>query len=154
MFSPVVDIKSKRYEDVENIYDYIVEQEELKRLKREKILAKKKQEKKKLMMLQLDDKQSNRSEYSDSENNSSQFSDDEIDDDSDGLSIDDTHDFIEPREDYEYDENCLIDQGGSQIIDYPNQRLHDDEVASQTFTSDLDADLHSYKKDGGDVSYN
>ena len=26
-------------------------------------------------------------------------------------------------------------------------------MASQTFTSDLDADLHSYKKDG-DISYN
>jgi len=42
MFSPVVNIKSKRYEDIENIYDYIVEQEELKRLKRVKILAKRK----------------------------------------------------------------------------------------------------------------
>lgn len=68
MFSPVADIKSKRYEDVECIYDCIVEQEELKRLKREKILAKRKQQKKKLMMSQLDGAQS---EYSDSENNSS-----------------------------------------------------------------------------------
>jgi len=32
-YSPIVSIKSQRYEDVEAIYDNIVEQEELKRLK-------------------------------------------------------------------------------------------------------------------------
>ena len=44
--------------------------------------------------------------------------------------MEDTHDLIEPRDDFEFEESCIIDQGSSQIIEYPNQRLHDDEVAS------------------------
>lgn len=40
-FSPIPSIKSQRYEDVEAAYDNIVEQEELKRLRLEKILTKK-----------------------------------------------------------------------------------------------------------------
>jgi hypothetical protein len=40
-FSPMLSKKSQRYEDVEAAYDFIVEQEELKRLKQKKILAKK-----------------------------------------------------------------------------------------------------------------
>jgi len=39
--------KSHRYEDIENLYDYIVEQEELKRLKQQKIFAKRRKQKKK-----------------------------------------------------------------------------------------------------------
>jgi hypothetical protein len=61
------------------------------------------------MISKLDAKTSNHSEFSDSENNSSsQFSEDEIDD-SEDLSIDDTHDFMEHREDFDYDENFMID---------------------------------------------
>jgi len=42
-----VSIKSQRYEDIEAIYDNIVDQEELRRLKHQKLIAKKKQLKKK-----------------------------------------------------------------------------------------------------------
>ena len=46
-YSPIVSKKSHRYEDIENLYDYIVEQEELKRLKQQKIFAKRRKQKKK-----------------------------------------------------------------------------------------------------------
>lgn len=46
-YSPILSIKSQRYEDVEALYDNIVEQEELKRLKQKKMMAKKRQLKKK-----------------------------------------------------------------------------------------------------------
>lgn len=61
----------------------------------------------------------NESNSSDSENNMSQYSDMNIDDSDDDLSVDDTHDLIEPRDDFIYDESCMIDQS-SQIIDYQN----------------------------------
>lgn len=42
--------KSQRYEDIEAAYDFIVEQEELKRLKQKKMLAKKRKQRKKQMI--------------------------------------------------------------------------------------------------------
>ena len=50
----------------------------------------------------------NQSDSEDSDNNSSEFSD-ELEDDSDDLSMDDTLDMMEPREDFDDDESCLID---------------------------------------------
>lgn len=52
-FSPIVSKKSHRYEDIENLYDYIVEQEELKRLKQQKIFAKRRKQKRKQLMSQV-----------------------------------------------------------------------------------------------------
>jgi hypothetical protein len=69
IFSPIANIKSRRYEDIETIYDNIVEQEELRRLKREKIIAKKRQQKKKLLMSKIEDP--NQTAFDDSDNNSS-----------------------------------------------------------------------------------
>lgn len=96
-------------------------------------------------------------EMGDSDNNSSDFSDDDLDD-SDDLDIEDL-DLIE-REDLDEDnDSCLIDQDSSRMLEYhnfvayQNQNLHDAEVMSQTITSDLDADLHSYKKENENEGY-
>ena len=51
--SPIVSKKSHRYEDIENLYDYIVEQEELRRLKQQKLFAKRRKQKKKQLMSQI-----------------------------------------------------------------------------------------------------
>ena len=107
MFSPINADVTKRYEDFENIYDYIVEQEELRRLKREKLLKKKIQQNNLII-----------SGYSSNSNNSS-VGFDELDEDSDDFSIDDTHELIDPRDDLGYngyapiEESCLINQTGS-----------------------------------------
>ena len=66
----------------------------------------------------------NLSDFEDSDNNSSEFSD-ELEDDSD-LSIDDTLDMMEPREDFEDDESCLIEQDSSRIIEYQNFGQYND----------------------------
>jgi len=147
--------KSHRYEDVEAYYDYIVEQEELKRLKQKKILAKKRKERKKLMMSHLDKSEPNDEFHSGSEeNNSSDFSDDDIDFDDDDYmdDLDNSQDLALDRDDLDEDivDSCMIDQESSQMLYYPNfqnyQNHHDDEVISQTITSDLEADINSYKK--------
>ena len=49
-FSPIVSVKSYRYEDIEQIYNQIVDQEDLRRLKHQKLMAKKRQLKKKKML--------------------------------------------------------------------------------------------------------
>jgi len=154
MFSPMLSKKSHRYEDVEAYYDYIVEQEELKRLKQKKILAKKRKERKKLMMSHLDKSEPNDEFSGSEENNSSDFSDDDIDFDDDDYmdDLDNSQDLALDRDDLDEDivDSCMIDQESSQMLYYPNfpnsQNHHDDEVLSQTITSDLEADINSYKK--------
>lgn len=47
IFSPIQSKKSQRYEDVEAAYDHIVEQEELRRLKQNKVIAKRRKQRKK-----------------------------------------------------------------------------------------------------------
>jgi len=211
-YSPIVSKKSHRYEDIENLYDYIVEQEELKRLKQQKIFAKRRKQKKKQLMSQLgpsgqvnnseiadaqspppSSQQQRRQQYESSENNSSDdFSDDDLDDDDDEYldDLENSHDvnhFLEPQRPGEVDRlammkggrvscsevddmqryfamnkngenmmmdesSCVIAQNSSRILDnsyylqncHYHQHLHDDDAVSQTITSDLDADLHSY----------
>jgi len=115
---------------VEVAYDYIVEQEELKRLKQNKILAKRRKMKKKQMMSHLDGCVDQESSNSSSENQFGSFSDDEIDDDY----IDDFEDSrnLQPHEldladtpGYNgdalcFDASCIINEKGdsSQLLDY------------------------------------
>jgi hypothetical protein len=44
----------------------------------------------------------------------------------------------------------LEEDGNESLIEYQyqNQHLHDEEVMSQTITSDLEVDMHSYKRPG------
>ena len=142
---------------MEAIYDNIVEQEELKRLRQKKIMAKKRKANKQNMLSQLND--TDQRPFGDSEKSSSEYSSNEMEDSDDDDDIDDTLDLLEPREDFEMDDDdsCLIDQDSSRMLEfqnfvnYQNQQLHDEEVLSQTITSDLEADLHSYKR--GDEEY-
>ena len=120
-------------------------------------MAKKRQLKKKQRMSQLEANDGHGTHPNDDfdSNNSSDFSDDDLDDDDD---IDDSEnlgdlDLIDRDDlDDDIDDSCMIDQDSSRLLDYQqfanyqNQQLHDDEVMSQTITSDLEADVHSYKK--------
>ena len=129
LFSPMLSKKSVRYEDVEGTYDYIVEQEELIRLKQRKLLAKRRRAMRREGGI----------ESKASENGSSDYSDD-LDDDEDY--IDDFDDSQDPLTMLDRDD--LDDSGEPGIMDF--SQFKNDEVVSQTITSDLDADLHSYKR--------
>ena len=56
-------------------------------------------------------------------------------------------DVDELRDDLDETGSCMIDQDSSRIFQ-EHQQLHDDGEISQTITSDLEADLHSYKQHG------
>ena len=118
--------KSQRYEDIEAAYDYIVEQEELKRLKQKKVLAKKRKQRKKQMISQIEDLDGRTLSDESSAQSSDDFSDDDEDYFSQNVDLDELRDDLESQD--------------------SNIKMHDDEDISQTITSDLDADLHSYKQ--------
>ena len=107
--------KSRRYEDVEAQYDQIVEQEELRRLKQNKIIAKRRKQRKKQMISRLenDDSKMEGDHTQDSpESNSSDFSDDEIDDDDFTNDLENSQVLNmlngEDRDDLD-DDSCMID---------------------------------------------
>ena len=115
MFSPMISKKSRRYEDVEAQYDQIVEQEELRRLKQNKIIAKRRKQRKKQMISRLenDDSKLEGDHTQDSpESNSSDFSDDEIDDDDFTKDLENSQVLNmlngEDRDDLD-DDSCMID---------------------------------------------
>jgi predicted nucleic acid-binding Zn-ribbon protein len=115
MFSPIMSKKSQRYEDVEAAYDHIVEQEELRRLKQNKIIAKRRKQRKKQMISRIENEDSkvegdNTEDSSDA--NSSDFSDDVMDDDDylDDLENSQVLNVLngEERDDLD-DDSCMID---------------------------------------------
>mmetsp|Transcript_30612 Transcript_30612/g.46975 ORF Transcript_30612/g.46975 Transcript_30612/m.46975 type:complete len:258 (+) Transcript_30612:3071-3844(+) len=125
--SPILSKKSQRYEDIEAAYDYIVEQEELKRLKQKKILAKRRKQKKKQMLSSLHPDPDHQSYSGSSDRDSSDdFTDDDLDDDY----FDDFDDSrnINPNElgmegipgGLDFDSSCIINDKGdsSRILDY------------------------------------
>ena len=71
----------------------------------------------------------------------SEYSIDELDDDSSDESLD------ELRDDFS-EEDLELEHDSEHILGFVNQ---DEEVLSQTITSDLDADLHSYKHEPGHI---
>lgn len=122
--------KSQRYEDIEAAYDFIVEQEELKRLKQKKVLAKKRKQRKKQMISQIDDLEGRQLSDENSEGNSSDFSDDDMDYEEFSENLN-----LELRDDLDESGSCMIDQDSSRIFQ-DNQQLNDDGEMSQTINSD------------------
>lgn len=107
-FSPIPSIKSQEYEYVEQAYDNIVEQEELKRLRLEKILTKKRKLMKQQMISELDAMQSK---------SSSDFSDEELDEDE----LDDELDDLENIDMGLIDIDDLEEADNGSLIEYNYQ---------------------------------
>lgn len=90
--------KSQRYEDIEAAYDYIVEQEELKRLKQKKVLAKKRKQRKKQMISQIEDLDGRTLSDESSAQSSDDFSDDDEDYFSQNVDLDELRDDLESQD--------------------------------------------------------
>lgn len=90
--------KSQRYEDIEAAYDYIVEQEELKRLKQKKVLAKKRKQRKKQMISQIEDLDGRTLSDESSAQSSDDFSEDDEDYFSQNVDLDELRDDLESQD--------------------------------------------------------